>query len=98
MHGTTLVGLPAKEIHGVVSRHLGRIKALFLYLSIPIAAFEARNSAGIAGAPYGEHTPLKGRAREQGSGGELCADNLISTLSTRSGAAPRPRLLEQTRC
>lgn len=76
MHGTALAGLPAKEIHGVGSRHLGRIKALFLYLSNPIPVFEARNSTGIAGAPYGEHTPLQDGAREQGQA--ACAVRAIS--------------------
>lgn len=76
VRGTAPAGLPAKEIHGVGSRHLGRIKALFLNLSIPIPAFEARNSLGIAGAPYGEHTPLQDGAREQGQA--ACAVHVIS--------------------
>lgn len=66
MHGTTLVRLPAKKVYGVVCRRLGKIKALFLNLSIPILAFEARNSTGLAGAPYGEHGRLRDGAGSRG--------------------------------
>lgn len=65
--------LPAQKDYGVVSRRLGRIKALFLNLSIPIPAFAARNSTG---APYGEHGPLQDGA---GSGGRAaCSVQAIS--------------------
>lgn len=60
----------------MVSRHLGRIKALFLNLSVPIPVFEARNSTGVAGAPYGEHGPLQDGA---GNGGQaVCSVQVIS--------------------
>lgn len=54
----------------MVSRCLDRIKALFLNLSVPVPVLEARNSTGVAGAPYGEHGPLQDGA---GNGDGLCA-------------------------
>lgn len=74
-----------KKVYGVLSRHLG-FKALFinLFITIPIV-LEARNSTGVAGAPYGEHGPLQGRA---GAAARLClcSGDLISMLSTEAPA------------